>query len=46
MIHKILLSEDYNWWLKRLDTQLKEPTNENSIKVSKVVKTTNKKKLL
>ena len=26
----------YNWWLKRLFTQLNEPTNKNSIKVLKV----------
>ena len=34
---------DYTQWLKRLDTQLNEPTNQNSIKVPKVVKLTNKK---
>ena len=28
---------DYNKWLKRLDTQLNEPTNQNSLKVAKVV---------
>ena len=33
-------------WLKRLDTQLNEPINQNSIKVPKVVKPTNKKTLL
>ena len=27
---------DYNLWLKRLDIQLNEPTNQNSIKVPKV----------
>ena len=37
--------EDYNQWLKRLDTQLNEPTNQNSRKVPKVVKSTNKKTL-
>ena len=36
---KFIPSIDYNLWLKRLDTQ-------NSIKVSKVVKPTNKKTLL
>ena len=36
MIHKILLSEDYNWWLKRLDTQLKEPTNQSLLKSQKL----------
>ena len=33
----------YNQWLKRLDTQLNEPNNQNSIKFPKVVETTNKK---
>ena len=37
-------SVDYNEWLKRLDTQLNEPTNLNSIKVLKVFEPTNKKK--
>ena len=32
MIHKIIPSVDYNYWLKRLNTQLSEPTNQNSIK--------------
>ena len=41
-IHKITHSVDYNWWLKRLDTQLNESTNKNSIKAPKVV---NKKAL-
>ena len=27
MIHKIIYSVDYNWWLKQLDTQLNELTN-------------------
>ena len=31
---------------KRLDTQLNEPTNKNLLKVSKVVKPTNKNMLL
>ena len=35
-----------NYWLKRLDTQLNEPTMKNSIIVLKVVKPTNKKPLL
>ena len=35
----------YNWWLlKRLDTKLNKLINQNSIKVPKVVKPTNKKK--
>ena len=36
---------DYNQWLKRLDAQLDESTNKNSIKVHKVVEPTNKKTL-
>ena len=45
MIHKIIHSVDYNYWLERLNTQLNEPTDPNSIKVSKVVEPTNKKPL-
>ena len=37
---KITPSVDYNFELKRLDTQLNESTNQNSIKVPKVVKQT------
>ena len=36
MIHKIIPTEDYNKWLKRLDAHLNKQTNQNSIKVSKV----------
>ena len=36
----------YNKCLKRLDGQLNEPTNKNSITVTKVVDRTNKKTLL
>ena len=38
-------SEEYNKWLKRMDTELNEPTKQNSIKVPKVVNVqpTNKK---
>ena len=32
-------------WLKRLDTQLNKPTNQNLLKVPKVVRSTNKKTL-
>ena len=46
MIHKITPSVDYNQFLKLLDTQLNEPTNQNSMKVLKYVKPTNKKTLL
>ena len=46
MIHKIPSSVDYNYSLKRLDTQLNESTNQNSLKVPKVVKQTNKKTFL
>ena len=45
MIHRITPSVDYNKWLKRMDTQLNEPTNKNSIKVPKVVKPINEKTL-
>ena len=31
----------YNQWLKRLETQLNKPTNQDSIKVIKVVMPTN-----
>ena len=31
-------SVDYNFWMKRLDTQLNELTNQNTLKVPKVVK--------
>ena len=33
IIHKITPSVDYDKWLKHLDNQLHEPTNQNSIKV-------------
>ena len=33
-------------WMKRLNTQLKEPNNENSIEVLKNVKPTNEKTIL
>ena len=46
LIHKITPSLEYNHWFKRLDTQLNELTNQNSIKVPKVIKPTNKKTLL
>ena len=31
------ISVDYNYWLKRLDTQLNELINQNPFKVPKVV---------
>ena len=40
---KITPSVDHNKWLKRLDTQLNEPTNQNSIIIQKVVEPTNNK---
>ncbi len=46
MIHKITPSVDYNQQSKRLDTQLDKPTNQNSVKVPKVVMPKNKKTLL
>ena len=36
---------ELNQWLKRLNTQLNKPTNQNTLKVPKVVKPTNKKTL-
>ena len=33
-------------WLKRLNTQFNKPTNQNSVKVPKNIKPTNKKTLL
>ena len=42
---KQYISVVFNLWLKRLDTQLNEPTNQNYIKIPKVVKPTNKKTL-
>ena len=38
--HKITPSLDCNEWLKRLDTQLNEPTYQNLRKVPKVVELT------
>ena len=32
MIHKITPSVYYNEWFKRLDTQLNDPTNQNSLR--------------
>ena len=46
LIHKIIPSIDYNWWLKRLDTQLNKTTNKNPLKVPEVIKPTIKKTLL
>ena len=46
MIHKINNSVDYNKWLKRLETKLIEPTNENLIKVPNVFKLRNKKNVI
>ena len=40
MIHKITPSAHYNLWLKRLDTQLTELNNQNSLKVPNVDKPT------
>ena len=39
-------SVDYNQWLKRWDTQLNESNNQNSLKVPRVIQSTNKKTLL
>ena len=42
-IHNITPIVDYNQRLKRMDTKFNKPTNQNSLKVIKVVKPTNKK---
>ena len=44
MTHRITPSVDYNQWLKRSNTQPKDPTNQNS--VPKVVNPKNNNKLL
>ena len=41
--HKFTPSVGYNQWQKCLDTQFTGPTNQDSIKVPKVFKSTNKK---
>ena len=46
MIQKISSSVDYDYWLKRLDTQLTEWINQNSLEAPKVVNPTNEKTLL
>ena len=43
MFHKVIPAVDCGKWLKRLDTQLNEPTNQNSIIAPKVVKPTSMK---
>ena len=43
---QITPSVDYNSRLKRLKAQLNKSTNQNSVKVPKLVKPTNKKMLL
>ena len=45
MIYRINPSVEYNDWLKSLDTQINESTNQNSLKVPKVVNPTNTKKM-
>ena len=42
-IHKIIPSVDYNQWLKHLDTQIDEPTNQNSIKIPQSFRANDKK---
>ena len=46
MIHKITPYVDYNLWLKRLDTQLNESADQNSLKVLKVAKQTKKENVI
>ena len=43
---EITTSVEYSYWLKRLDTQHNEWTNQNSLKVLKVVEPSNKTTLL
>ena len=45
IIYKNTPSIDDNYWVKRLDTRIDEQINQNSRKVPKVVKPTNKKML-
>ena len=45
-MHKITPSVDYNKWLRRLDTQPNKAINQNSLKVPKVDKPTNKKTIV
>ena len=45
MIYKFSPLVDNIQWLKRLYTQLNEPTNQNALIVPKVAKSTNKKTL-
>ncbi len=44
--NKITSSIYYNYRLKRMDTKLNYPTNQNSIKVPKVVEPTNKRTII
>ena len=46
MIHKITPSVHYNLWLKRLDTQLNEPTNQSPQNLQSSSKQKNKKSSL
>ena len=43
---QITLSVDYNYWLKRLNTNLNQPTNQNKLEDPKFGQPTNKKRLL
>ena len=43
IVHKITSTVDDNQWWERLDAQLIESTNQNSLKVLIVVEPTNKK---
>ena len=45
-MHKTIPSVDYNQWLKRLDNQLNELTNQNKMKFPKDVEPPNEKTLL
>ena len=37
MLHNITLSIDYKQWFKRFDTKLNEPTNQDSVKLQKLL---------
>ena len=37
IVNKITAFIDYNQWLKRLETQLDEPTNQNSLKLQRLI---------
>ena len=45
--HSVVFCGYYSFlWFKHFDTQFSQPTNQNSMKVPKVVKATNKKNVI